>query len=347
VNFSVDTIRFIAIFAIIFLHCISFPYRFLNPQTSSMDIFNWFTVDVYDAIGMVGVPLFVMLTGALLLNPNKADEPLRVFYRKRLDRIGLPFVFWTVVYFAWTFLVVGKPITALNIGEGLVNGAYPHLWYLYLLLGLYAVTPFFRVLLKHLNRRHLLYLLAIWFVGTVLVPILHLFPELNYNPVSFVFIDWIGVYLLGFYLLGTKLKRSRAWLAALFGLLVTVLGEWAVEAIAGERYVGFFHGYLTFNMIIASAAIFLILISIPPTHLISHRKTNRVVHWVSQNTLPIYLIHMIFLDIFALGYLGIYLNTYTWLPIIDNPVFALLVFGVSCAAVFALKKIPYVEKLIG
>jgi surface polysaccharide O-acyltransferase-like enzyme len=57
-----------------------------------MDVFNWFTVNVYDVLGMVGVPLFVMLSGALLLNPNKAEEPLSVFYRKRLNRIALPFI---------------------------------------------------------------------------------------------------------------------------------------------------------------------------------------------------------------------------------------------------------------
>ena len=53
------------------------------PGITSMDIVNWFTSDVYNALGMVGVPLFVMLTGVLLLNPAKAEEPLGVFYKKK------------------------------------------------------------------------------------------------------------------------------------------------------------------------------------------------------------------------------------------------------------------------
>jgi len=135
-----------------------------------MNIVNWFSADVYATFGMVGVPLFVMLTGALLLNPVKADEPLRVFYKKRWDRLGIPFIFWALIYFVWTFDVRGKPFTLFNIGQGLVSGSYSHLWYLYLLIGLYSVTPILRVLVKHLNRKLFTYLMILWFAGTVKTP---------------------------------------------------------------------------------------------------------------------------------------------------------------------------------
>jgi len=59
-------------------------------------------VNIYNSLSKPSVPLFVMLTGALLLMPEKVGEPLSVFFKKRLNRIGLPFLFWGVVYFAWS-----------------------------------------------------------------------------------------------------------------------------------------------------------------------------------------------------------------------------------------------------
>ncbi len=347
VNFSVDVIRFIAIFAIILLHCTDFPYRFLNPEITGMDILGWFTEDAYNAIGMVGVPLFVMLTGALLLNPAKAEEPLSVFYKKRFHRIAIPIIFWSIVYLSWTFLVRQKPLTPFSLEQGLFNGSYAHFWYLYLLMGLYAVTPILRVLIKHLDRKLFTYLLALWFAGTVITPVLHLIPDLNFSPLPFIFIDWIGYFLLGFYMVNANFKRKTAYLMVILGFLVAVLGDWVIEATTGEQYAGFLHGYLSFNIIIGVAALFFILMSIPPTRIESHHKTNRFIRWVSENTLPIYLIHIIFLETFSFGYLGFYLNKLTWIPLIDIPAYALITFGFSAGTVFLLKKIPYVKKIIG
>lgn len=329
------------------LHASGFPYRFLNSTISTMDIVNWFSADVYAAFGYVGVPLFVMLTGALLLDPVKANEPLRVFYKKRFNRIGIPLIFWSLVYFAWAFNVRGMPFTLFNVEQGLLTGAYAHLWYLYLLIGLYSVTPILRVLVKHLNRKLFSYLLILWFAGTVITPFIHTFTDFSFNPVMFVFFDWVGYFLLGIYLLNAKIRHSIAYAVAVLGLLGAILGDWAVTAIAGEQYTGYFHNYMSYNIILGSAAIFFILISVQPSRITSHTKLNRAIHWVSQNTLPIYLIHMIVLETLSLGIIGYTFNALTLNPIVDVPIFTAIVFAVSAALVYALKKIPYVTKLIG
>jgi surface polysaccharide O-acyltransferase-like enzyme len=346
-NFSVDLIRCIAIVLIILVHTSGYPIRFFNPQITTIDVVNWFTTDVYAAFGMIGVPLFVMLTGALLLNPNKADEPLKVFYKKRLDRIALPFIFWTLVYFAWTFTVLGKPLTYFNIGQGLIGGSYLHLWYIYLLMGLYSVTPVLRVLVKHIDRKLFTYLLVLWFAGTVITPAIHTFTSFSFNPVVFVFFDWVGYYLLGIYLLTADLRRPMAYLGGFFGFLGAVIGDWIVTASMGEQYTGYFHNYMSATAIIGAAAIFFLLTTVPANRFESHPMANRVIHWISQNTLPIYLIHIIVLVAFTNQVLGVYLNTLTNIPLLDVPIYTALVFGVSTVSVFVLKQIPYVKRAIG
>lgn len=348
-NYTIDVVRFIAIFMVILLHSTGFPYRFLNPTITGMDVVNWFSTDVYAAMGLFGVPLFVMLTGALLLNPNRENEPLKAFYRKRLDRIGLPFIFWTIIYFAWTFTVLGQPLTLMSVLKGLSTGAYTHLWYLYLLMGLYAVTPVLRVLVKHVDRKLFTYLLILWFVGTSLTPAVHLFlPELNYNPYTFIFIDWVGYFLLGTYLLEAKFKGTKTILLIALGLLGTVFGAWILTATMGEAYTDFLHSYVSPTTMLASAALFLTLISLDFSKISTHKTGSRIIHWVSQNTLPIYLIHLIIvITLSSNGLPGLWLNSLTHTPLIDVPVFAVIVFSISVALIYAAKKVPILQRLVG
>ena len=75
----------------------------LTNQTvmNALEIVRWTTVDFYQSFGRLGVPLFIMLTGALLLSPSKTNEDLGTFFKKRFSRIGLPCLFWGVIYFIW------------------------------------------------------------------------------------------------------------------------------------------------------------------------------------------------------------------------------------------------------
>jgi len=346
-NYSIDVIRCIAITLVIIVHCSGFPYEFLNAQTTSLDILGWFSTDFYATIGLLGVPLFVMLTGALLLNPNREDEPLKVFYKKRLDRIGLPFVFWTIIYFIWSFTVVGEPLTLHNIGQGLINGSFSHLWYLYLLMGLYAVTPVLRVLVKHLERKLFTYILIIWFVGTLTTPFIHTFTTFDYNPYPFVFLDWVGYFLIGTYILYSNIRRSRAALLVILGVIGSAGGEWVLTAILGKTYTGYFHSYMNATIIIASVSLFYLLISFDFNRIGNYSKTSRIIHWVSQNTFPIYLIHMIVLGALSINVLGLWLNRPTFVPLFDVPFFAVIVLAVSAGSIYLLKKVPILKKLVG
>jgi surface polysaccharide O-acyltransferase-like enzyme len=346
VNYPVDLIRTIAIIMVILVHASFFPYKIPGEITPTV-ITNWFTADVFGAIGYLGVPIFVMLSGALLLDPAKADEPMGVFFKKRFNRIGLPLIFWTVVYFIWSFNVWGKPVTLLNIGLGLISGSYPILWFLYLLVGLYLVTPILRTLVKHIDRKKFRLLLAIWFVGTVSVSLVHTFTNFNYDPLMFVITDWVGFFLLGIYLTKTKIHSNIAYLGFTLGLLVAIVGDWFLTASMGEQYTGYFHGYLSFNMIIASAALFLILIRLPYSRIDSGNITiNRLIQWIEQNTLPIYLVHVIVLESLQLGLLG-FSFPYTYNLLVDVPLITFVTFLLTAAIVYPLKKIPFVMKLIG
>jgi len=345
--YSVDLIRSLAILLVVLVHATAFPYIIPGEITPTV-MKTWWTIDIYAAVANLAVPLFVMLSGALLLDPAKADEPLKVFFKKRFMRVGLPMIFWTIAYFGWGVFVSGQPLTVNSILQGLLSGSYYHLWFLYLLVGLYLATPVLRVLVKHVNRDKFKYLLVLWFIGNTAVPFINQFASFGFNPVMFVFTGWIGYFLLGIYLLKVKARSWIAILGVVTGVLATIFGSWWITATAGEKFTGFFHEPLNFTLIMASTSLFLLLTAIPKSKIENgHPIANNLLHWISQNTLPIYLLHIIVMETIKAGFLGFTLNMNTMNPIVEIPLLTIITFALTAAIVYPLKKIPYIKQIIG
>jgi surface polysaccharide O-acyltransferase-like enzyme len=187
----------------------------------------------------------------------------------------------------------------------------------------------------------------LWFAGTVTTPFIHTFTDFRYQPFTWVFFDGVGYFLLGTYLLYSKTKRSRSAMIFILGILGAVVGEWLLTATLGQTYTGYFHNYMNPTIIIASIALFTLLISMDFSSIGKHAKTSRVLHWVSENTLPLYLIHMIVLVTLSVNVFGVWLNNATFIPLLDVPIFAAIVFAVSVALVYVYKKVPGLKRLIG
>ena len=95
ISLPVDFVRTTAIVLVIMLHAANESYPVVDIMSPGA-IANWWASNVYNSLARPCVPLFIMLAGALLLQPSKVNEPLRVFFKKRASRIGLPFIFWKV-----------------------------------------------------------------------------------------------------------------------------------------------------------------------------------------------------------------------------------------------------------
>ena len=105
-----DVLRLFAIFMVICIHC-SDPFN-VSPEARSNPEFNrWGSI--YGSFLRPCVPLFVMITGILLLPVKMSFED---FYKKRLLRIAFPFLLWSVLYnlFPWITGVLGLPQTLIS-----------------------------------------------------------------------------------------------------------------------------------------------------------------------------------------------------------------------------------------
>lgn len=348
INISDDLIRTLAITLVIMLHASN-----LTLQASSIPIGYWWIAVVYKSLALSCVPLFVMLSGALLLQPAKLNEPIRVFLKKRLSRIGLAFVFWSAIYLAWGFYVTQYPITLTNIGQGILyglfSGSYYQFWFIYLIIGLYLITPVLRVIVANGSSRILRYLIILWFFGVAIVPILQLISGVTFNSSVFVIGGWIGYFILGSYLQKIRLRSAILYGALILGFVCTILGVWLMTyPLASMGKNNFFFDYLTANVIIGSAALFMILMKFRPDWPgSSHNIANRIVNAISKNTLPIFLFHVIILESFEFGYLGFKLSYTTLNPLIEIPLITVLTLFVTLGLILLMRRVPILKKLIG
>jgi surface polysaccharide O-acyltransferase-like enzyme len=104
---------------------------------------TWWVAVAVD-IGFIWVvPAFVMVSGALLLTPRMQDAGPAEFYRKRLLRLGPAFVFWQVFYIVVVRMWMSGQDLSLRAVAGLIADGtpYTHLYFLWLIVGLYAIAP--------------------------------------------------------------------------------------------------------------------------------------------------------------------------------------------------------------
>lgn len=240
----IDLLRVIACVAVVLAHnCDAFVGQFL------VDPASFYTGAAIGSLMRPSVPLFVMITAVLLL-PVRSGITLGAFYRRRVGRIIVPLIFWSVALplIAWLYFAVFSPAT-LNpivdlssydsasvwrrIATFIFNFNFDTtpLWYLYMLLGLYLIMPVISAWLEKASPREIRILLWVWGVSLIL-PYVEKAASLlgyvgNYGNMGILGVcDWnpygtfyylsgfLGYAVLAFYLRTYPLRWSSRRLAA-------------------------------------------------------------------------------------------------------------------------------------
>ncbi len=330
---------------------------------------NWWVCNIWDSLTRWAVPVYIMLSGALLLDPTRVEDP-RDFYRKRLTRIGVPLVFWTAFFMwfdvkytqwapswtaAWLNLALGKP--------------YVHLHFIFRIAGLYFFTPMLRVWLRHTNRN-----MQYWTVGMAIVLSAgdSIMNAITHNEPSVFarFVPFVGYYLLGYLLRDTTLSAKgvrRAWGGFVASYLVLLLGTGLTVHIFHKPGT-FLNGPPSLEMlqydflspvriVMAICAWLLFVNSFNKPWPKSEAARYRV-SWWAGTTLGIYLIHPMFREILYTrrlwipGATSIHWLSYHFGPEWPNiwlgiPLMAIVVYALSLAVISVVMRIPYVRRIAG
>jgi len=331
-----DNSRILAVYAVIFLHVSAGVVAGNDVGTE-----YWWIGNIYDSAVRWCVPVFVMVSGALLLDPKK-QEGLLDFYIKRLSRILVPILAWSIFFIAWTFFkssLKGDELTSIELLKRLISGKpYYHMWFLYMILGLYLFTPFFRKIVKYSSIRELIFLIVITLIMSAL----------NYAYGKFssggekLFINWFLLYI-PFFFLGYFIRQDNnhskiiLWSIFIISVILTFIGCYIVSINTNLNNGLYFYGYLSVTVIPMSVS-FMYILKAWNKPMINSRFTKNI----STLTLGTYLIHPIILEVINYKQYG----AMSLHPIISIPVTTCIVFIVSTGVVKIIHVIPFFKRVI-
>ena len=314
-----DFLKVIAIFLMVANHCVDN----VTPAERALPWYNLWG-SVYNSFTRPAIPLFMMVTGILLL-PTKMD--MGSFYKKRISRVLIPFLVWSVLYnlFPWfTGLLNCNPETihvffkwadtSQAFGDALRNilmipfnfSAFAvQMWYIYLLIGIYLYIPVFSAWVEKSDKRSQRIFLAIWAVS-LFVPYLrnylteNLFGECSWNEFGlfYYFAGFSGYMLLGYHLVKYPLQMSKVSKYALaaitfaIGYAITLIGFKNATAVEGqsEAMVELFFTFCSPNVALMTFAIFLIAKDLR----FENKRVNRFISQFSICTFGIWMCHYLF-----------------------------------------------------
>lgn len=141
-----NLLKVLASFAVIMVHT-----AVLRVSQVDMHSLGWWVANIGDAAGRFGSSMFVMVGGAVLLARPAERDPWG-FVGQRLSRLLPALLFWSVFYFTWREWMWGG-ITWPGIVQDVVLGSpWYHLWFMYMMLGLYLMMPAMRYAVLGVGR---------------------------------------------------------------------------------------------------------------------------------------------------------------------------------------------------
>lgn len=365
-----DVVRFIAMFTVVCCHCTD-PFNFYPGTAPNIgEIKLWGAI--YGSVLRPCVPLFVMITGALLL-PVRSDAS--TFYKKRIPRVFYPFLIWSVLYnlFPWITGLLGlNPQIILDFfpyaGEEVMRQSFSvsleyilmipfnfsilavHMWYIYLLIGLYLYLPVFSAWVEKASERAKLMFLLAWGV-TLLLPYYYQFVSnylwgtcsWNSFGMLYAFAGFNGYLLLGHYLknLEWSLKKTLAIGIPMFavGYAVTFLGFRHITALPEytDEMLELFFTYCSLNVVMMTIPVFMLAKKVK----VNSERMKKALANLTVCGFGIYMIHYFFTGP------SVVLMRAINMPIgLQIPVAAILAFAVSWGLVWLIYRAGKVAKYI-
>ena len=315
-----DFVKFIAIFMMIAVHCTDN----VTPAERSEPWYNLWG-SFYGSFMRPAIPLFVMVTGALLL---PVRQNISAFYKKRLTRLVVPFIIWSVLYnlFPWITGLLGLSPTVINDffawaeSDQSFSGALHNIlmipfnfsmlavqmWYVYLLIGLYLYMPIFSAWIKQASIKEQQVFLFLWFIS-LFIPYLReyltkdLWGTCSWNEFGllYYFAGFNGYLLLGYYIVNNDINFSWSKLAIVglptfvVGYCITFFGFKSVTAVPEQpaELVELFFTYCSPNVLMMTLPVFLVVRKIQFSSVIIRRFSVSI----STCTFGIWMSHYLFL----------------------------------------------------
>jgi surface polysaccharide O-acyltransferase-like enzyme len=329
----VDFVRFVSAFLVVLAHVADLVYL------------PWFWGAFYYSLSRVAVPIFFLASGYLLLSKQ---EELLMFLQKRLVKVVLPFLVWSVIYeIQQNHPFQDSRVTFQSLIRIFVrilqSPRDDHLWFFYALIGLYLVTPVLRVFVSKASNSEILYLIGLWFFAKPVLLLVEAYTPIRNGFDLFYVGGYIGYFVLGFYL-GKLGVDTRLWWAAfivfILGFVVTfAVFYFDIPPVDNELVL---RDYLSLNIVIMSLGAFIILKNVGERMLPSFAQVSIL---SAPIIFGIYLIHPLFLDWMIDMRLIFGFDPFTLNAFFIAPIITLIAFVICWLIVYLATKVPVLRSI--
>ena len=304
---AMDLLRILACVMVVLIHVSSQNWYALTPESP-----DWLAMNIYDSMARPAVPLFLMMSGAFMLAPEKMLSIRRLWLRY-MPRLAGAYALWSMVYALYEqtgALTDFSGLTFAAVVKSAVVGQY-HLWYLPVIIMLYILLPVLRAALHgdgDGERRRCEYLLLILLAyGTLKATILCFdFPGQLYvqnlaDKFSFGALSaYAGYFILGYYLYRYRLPRAARIALYVLGLCsapVIAFATYIISVWSGAPDERFYTVFFV-PALCAAATLFVFFRELVSKLNFSH-FAKRSIGFISSCTLGVYLVHVLFLNLLA------------------------------------------------
>lgn len=351
-----DVLRIVGCLMVIFNHTNERGfYRFPADELGSGSFFLDMTMSM---ICKAGVPLFFMISGALLI--GKEESWSRTF--RRMIRIGVDLIVFSLLYFWIDSLLLGNPFSLTGTLPAMIGTNYWHLWYLYAYLIFLLTLPILRKLATGLDERTSRFLLLIAMIFMAVFPVLKEFLPMGIN--DNLDIPWITanifIYPMAGYVLTHKIPKEvftgkrigLMWILNLCCFIAAEIIEYQfllrTPEQVGDMSGRYFDERFLVNFCLVNAlTVFVTVRKLAEGRIKQGTILQKLLNELGQDTFGVYLLHIWFLWKIPLFY-GLYMrieHTGVFGYHFGILISCLITFVLAAAATAVLRRIPLIKKL--
>ena len=303
----IDVLRVLSMISVVFLHTAAGSLR------GNLGSPVWHASNVLTSIMSSSVPIFFMISGAMLLNSEKTLS-IGFTFKKRLPKALMPLLSWSLIA-VFYFAAMGYIMTAEVNWADMVSKlrhitSQPvtvHLWFMYALIPLYILSPVLKKMTDALSKDLMRYLLLVWVVFSSVLPTLSALAPARFQ--SFFILDpsynlnflngYLGYFIMGYFLFKYEKPVSKRLLAGIIisDSVIISLGTWYKTNTSGQ-YSELFKGYSRVFMVILSIAIFLLIKEVFRNRRLSDRASETL-GVLSSASFGIYLLHNLLVNLLS------------------------------------------------
>ena len=340
----IDYIRFIAILCVVLCHSVEAVYSFSTDYLSTIsDVSNLFRLLAFTIGRTFGVPMFLMISGYLLLDRDYDTERVKKFYLNNWLHLVICTMFWFLIYDIFlkyymrndlSISVIVKDAFLLHkVGMG-------HQWYMPVIIGFYAMIPFISIMVKKEDLlKYLIIPYAIVFLYMSVFPSMNhllqlhelesLDPRINRGFTGGIY----GLFIvMGYIIKKGYLRRIKRWILVLLTVFSVVFLVFFYYKNYRNTYVLWYDSPF---LIIASISFF------EMASRVRKPKSNKLVFFLAEYSFAIYLIHYIIQYIKPVKiFMGAFIKP------IQVIFFEIIMVLVSCLLAWLISRIPVAGKYL-